>query len=175
MTDAIGGNASAVLSGYVDRIVELEDEKDVLVSDRKVVMTEIKGAGLPGKELVQEMKDQVGADPKDRLETISTKRWAAALLGTPCYLSQDPVEFDEKLDPTHVEKARNLVGRVKTLEEGLDEARSTIRDVYAEAKSNGFSTKALRVVVALKRKAGASAKWDEETALVDLYRRTVMG
>ena len=44
-----------------------------------------------------------------------------------------------------------LVGRIERLEEEKKAISDDIRDVYAEAKGNGYDTKAMRAVVRLRK------------------------
>lgn len=62
---------------------------------------------------------------------------------------------------------KSLVQRIERLEEEKKALTGDIKEVYAEAKSQGFDTKVLRKVIAL-RKRDASEK-AEEDALIDLY------
>jgi uncharacterized protein (UPF0335 family) len=48
-----------------------------------------------------------------------------------------------------------------------------LKEVYAEAKGNGFDVKILRKVVRLRKQD--KAKRDEEEALVDLYLSAIGG
>jgi len=62
---------------------------------------------------------------------------------------------------------KSITERINTLEDQKKDTTNDIRDVYAEAKSNGFNPKALRVVV---RKQRADKKAAEELeADVDAY------
>ena len=62
---------------------------------------------------------------------------------------------------------KSIVARINTLEDQKKEAADDIRDVYAEAKGNGFNPAALRVIV---RKQRADAKKAAELqADVDAY------
>lgn len=64
-------------------------------------------------------------------------------------------------------KLRSFVERIDKLEEEKNTIGGDIREVYAEAKAEGFDAKALRVIVRLYRQ-DASAR-NEHQALVDLY------
>jgi uncharacterized protein (UPF0335 family) len=55
-----------------------------------------------------------------------------------------------------------FVERVERLEEEKKAIADDIRDVYAEAKANGFDVKALRTIVRL-RKQDADERREEET------------
>ncbi|MBX6327759.1 MAG: DUF2312 domain-containing protein [Pseudolabrys sp.] len=49
------------------------------------------------------------------------------------------------------EQLKAFVERIERLEEEKKAAADDIRDVYAEAKGNGFDVKALRAIVRLRR------------------------
>ena len=57
-----------------------------------------------------------------------------------------------------------FVERVERLEEEKKTISDDIRDVYAEAKGNGFDVKALRTIVRL-RKQDANERAEQETIL----------
>lgn len=63
---------------------------------------------------------------------------------------------------------RTIVERVERLNEEIDALNGDKKDVYAEAKANGFDVKALKAVVAERRKDPAAVA--EFDALVDLYK-----
>jgi len=65
-------------------------------------------------------------------------------------------------------KLKSFVERIEKLEEEKNTISGDIREVYAEAKADGFDVKALRVVIRLYRQDSAERK--EHEALVDLYR-----
>lgn len=62
---------------------------------------------------------------------------------------------------------RSLIERIERLEEEKKALSGDIREVYAEAKANGFDTKVLRKVVALRKKDHVER--EEEQAMIDLY------
>lgn len=62
---------------------------------------------------------------------------------------------------------RSLVERIERLEEEKKTIAGDIKEVYAEAKGNGFDTKILRKVVALRKKD--QAELQEEEAMLDVY------
>jgi len=62
---------------------------------------------------------------------------------------------------------RSIVERIERLEEEKATIADDIKEVYAEAKANGFDVKILRKVVRL-RKIDAAER-EEEEALIDLY------
>ena len=65
------------------------------------------------------------------------------------------------------EQLRSVVERIERLEEEKKAIADDIRDVYAEAKANGFDTKVLRQVVRL-RKQDLTERQEQE-AVRDLY------
>ncbi len=60
-----------------------------------------------------------------------------------------------------------IVERIERLEEEKKEVADQIKEVYAEAKGNGFDAKTLRKVVALRKKPAEERS--EEEAMLDLY------
>ena len=66
---------------------------------------------------------------------------------------------------------RAFIERIERLEEEKRSYQEDIKDVYLEAKSNGFDTKTLRTVVKLRRQD--KAEREEQEALLDLYLSTL--
>lgn len=62
---------------------------------------------------------------------------------------------------------QSIIERIERLEEDKSEVAADIKEVYAEAKGNGFDTKALRKLVALRKKDRDKAM--EERAILELY------
>jgi uncharacterized protein (UPF0335 family) len=62
---------------------------------------------------------------------------------------------------------RSLVERIERLEEDKKAIAGDIKEVYAEAKANGFDTRIVRKVISLRKKD--TAERQEEEALLDLY------
>jgi uncharacterized protein (UPF0335 family) len=65
------------------------------------------------------------------------------------------------------EQLRALVERIERLEEEKAALAGDIREVYAEAKAQGFDAKTLRRVVSLRRQDAAQRQ--EQEALLDVY------
>jgi uncharacterized protein (UPF0335 family) len=65
------------------------------------------------------------------------------------------------------DQLKSIVERVERLEEEKTALSGDIREVYAEAKGNGFDTKIVRQVVRL-RKLDTTER-EERDALLDLY------
>jgi uncharacterized protein (UPF0335 family) len=62
------------------------------------------------------------------------------------------------------DQLKAIVERIERLEEEKKTISDDIRDVYAEAKGNGFDVKALRTIVRL-RKQDANERAEQETIL----------
>ena len=69
------------------------------------------------------------------------------------------------------EQLRSVVERIERLEEEKKAIADDIRDVYAEAKGNGFDTKVLRQVVSLRKKDLTERQ--EQEAVRDLYMQAL--
>jgi uncharacterized protein (UPF0335 family) len=65
------------------------------------------------------------------------------------------------------DQLKAFVERVERLEEEKKATADDIRDVYAEAKANGFDVKALRTVVRLRKQDINERK--EQEAILDTY------
>ena len=62
---------------------------------------------------------------------------------------------------------RSFIERIERLEEEKKTLADDVRDVYAEAKGNGFDTKIMRQVIRLRKKDANERQ--EEEAILDLY------
>ncbi|MEM6932445.1 MAG: DUF2312 domain-containing protein [Pseudomonadota bacterium] len=65
------------------------------------------------------------------------------------------------------DQLRSIIERIERLEDEKKEVADQIRDVYSEAKANGYDTKTLRKVISLRKKPADER--DEEEAMLDLY------
>lgn len=65
------------------------------------------------------------------------------------------------------EQLRSVIERVERLEEEKKEVAEQIKEVFAEAKANGFCTQTLRKVISARKKALEERM--EEDAMMDLY------
>lgn len=62
---------------------------------------------------------------------------------------------------------KSIIERIERLEEEKAALSSDIKDIYAEAKANGFDTKAIREVIKI-RKQDRNERAERE-AIVELY------
>ncbi len=69
------------------------------------------------------------------------------------------------------DRLRSIVERIERLEEEKKALSGDIKDIFTEAKSAGFDIKALRTLIALRRKEPAEV--EEQDALVTLYRQAL--
>ena len=65
------------------------------------------------------------------------------------------------------EQLRSIIQRVEKLEEEKAGISADIRDVFAEAKGNGFDVKAIRTIIKM-RKMDQSER-DEQETILDTY------
>jgi len=83
------------------------------------------------------------------------------------YLSMATAAAQEKDEVAHrfaKDQLKAIIERIERLEEEKKAISDDIKDVYAEAKGNGFDVKALRTIVRL-RKQDADERAEQETIL----------
>ena len=73
--------------------------------------------------------------------------------------------------PVAADQLRSIVDRIERLEEEKKALAEDVKEVYAEAKGNGFDVKILRRILALRKRDQADL-FEEETIL-DLYMRAL--
>ena len=69
------------------------------------------------------------------------------------------------------DQLRAFIERIERLEEEKKTIADDIKEVYAEAKGNGYDVKVLRKVIALRKRDLDERK--EEEAILDLYLQAV--
>lgn len=74
-------------------------------------------------------------------------------------------------DPVQGDQLKSIIERIERLEEEKKTISDDIKEVYAEAKGNGYDIKVLRKVVAI-RKRDRNERAEEE-AVIDLYLQAV--
>jgi uncharacterized protein (UPF0335 family) len=79
----------------------------------------------------------------------------------------DDASSIEVLNSTAQSQLKAIVERIERLEEDKATVANDLKEVFAEAKGNGFDTKTLRKVVRWRKQD--RAKRQEEEALLDLY------
>jgi uncharacterized protein (UPF0335 family) len=71
------------------------------------------------------------------------------------------------LNATAQTQLKSIIERVERLEQEKAEVAEQIKEVFAEAKGNGFDVKVLRKIVRIRKQD--RAKRMEEEAILDLY------
>ena len=69
------------------------------------------------------------------------------------------------------ERLRSFIERIERLEEEKRTLAADIKEVYAEAKGNGFDAKIMRQLIRLRRMDKDDL--DEQETLLDLYKRAL--
>jgi uncharacterized protein (UPF0335 family) len=69
------------------------------------------------------------------------------------------------------DQLKSIVERIERLEEEKQALADDIKEVYGEAKGNGFDTKTLRAVIKLRKQD--TAERQEAEALLDLYMQAL--
>ena len=69
------------------------------------------------------------------------------------------------------DRLKSIVQRIEKLEEERKLLQSDIKDIYTEAKSAGFDTKVLRMVIASRKKG--QAEWEEQQMLLETYMKAL--
>ena len=70
-------------------------------------------------------------------------------------------------------RLKTIIERIERLEEDKAAIMADLKEVYLEAKGEGFDTKILRKVVRMRKQD--KAKRQEEEALIDLYLSAIGG
>lgn len=78
---------------------------------------------------------------------------------------------DTVIQTITAEQLRAYIERVERLEEEKAETAANIREVFAEAKANGFDTKIMQQVIKLRKMEPQDRQ--EQESLLDLYLRAL--
>jgi uncharacterized protein (UPF0335 family) len=78
---------------------------------------------------------------------------------------------DDEVQGVAAAQLRSIVERIERLEDEKKAIADDIKDVYGEAKANGYDTKALRKIVGL-RKQDANER-EEQEAILELYKNAL--
>jgi uncharacterized protein (UPF0335 family) len=84
------------------------------------------------------------------------------------------IEMNDSVDtmnPQTAQQLKTVVERIERLEEEKKVLSDDIKEVYAEAKGNGFDVKIIRKVVSIRRQETADRV--EQEQLIDLYLTAV--
>lgn len=69
------------------------------------------------------------------------------------------------------DQLKTIIERIERQEEEKKTISDDIRDIYAEAKGNGYDVKALRTIVHLRKQD--SGERAEQEAILDLYKNAL--
>ena len=83
-------------------------------------------------------------------------------------LDKNPIVATESVA---ADQLKAFIERIERLEEEKAALAADIREVYGEAKGNGFDTKVLRKIVGLRKKDFAERQ--EEEAILELYMQAL--
>jgi uncharacterized protein (UPF0335 family) len=81
--------------------------------------------------------------------------------------SQSFEEVAGASEPVASDRLRQFIDRIERLEEDKQAVMTDIKEVYAEAKGDGFDTKIMRQVIRLRKMESHDRQ--EQEALLDLY------
>jgi uncharacterized protein (UPF0335 family) len=76
-----------------------------------------------------------------------------------------------EMNPQTAQQLKSIVERIERLEEEKKALAEDIKEVYSEAKGNGFDTKIIRKVVQIRKQE--TAERVEQEQLIDLYLTAV--
>ncbi|TAE35014.1 MAG: DUF2312 domain-containing protein [Alphaproteobacteria bacterium] len=76
-----------------------------------------------------------------------------------------------KIGNIAADQLKTYIERLERLEEEKKDLASVIRDVFAEAKANGYDTKAMRQIMRLRKMEPQDR--EEQEHMLDLYKRVL--
>ena len=74
-------------------------------------------------------------------------------------------------DSVAADQLKTIIERIERLEEEKAGIAGDIKEIYAEAKGNGFDTKAIRKIISLRKKDFSERQ--EEEAVLELYMQAL--
>ncbi len=77
----------------------------------------------------------------------------------------------EDVNPATAGQLKAFIERIERLEEEKRQIAEDVKDVYAEAKANGFDVKILRKIIALRRQDADERREQEE--ILETYLRAL--
>ncbi|MHB8286191.1 MAG: DUF2312 domain-containing protein [Caulobacteraceae bacterium] len=89
-------------------------------------------------------------------------------------IDQPPIDLTPQADALTAEtqgRLKSFIERIERLEEDKAVVANDLKEVFAEAKGEGFDTKIMRKIVRLRKRDRAER--DEEEALVELYMSAI--
>ena len=83
----------------------------------------------------------------------------------------DDVDPDPVVGNIAVDRLRSAIERIEKIEDERKALAGDVRDIFAELKSAGFEIRAVRQILAERRKEPAEV--EEQETLVSIYRRAL--
>jgi uncharacterized protein (UPF0335 family) len=77
----------------------------------------------------------------------------------------------EDVNPATAGQLKAFIERIERLEEEKRQIADDVKDVYAEAKANGFDAKILRKIISLRRQDADERR--EQEAILETYLRAL--
>ena len=74
----------------------------------------------------------------------------------------------DNISPDHL---RQFIDRIERLEAEKNDLLEDIKEVYAEAKGNGFDVKIMRQIVRIRKLA--ERERDEQETMIDIYKEAL--
>lgn len=123
--------------------------------DNPTVTIEIPGSAPIHTDLhtIKKTGDRLERDPR-QIEAFSSSEVGA-----------------DKAAGVAADQLKSFVARIERLEEEKQTIADDIKDVYAEAKGNGYDTKILRQVIRIRKQD--KSEREEMEALLDLYMQAL--
>lgn len=86
-------------------------------------------------------------------------------------VARDDNEFGSNTESVAADQLKSFIERIERLEEEKAGIAGDIKDVYSEARGNGFDVKVLRRIIALRKRDYAERQ--EEEAIMELYMQAL--
>ena len=81
------------------------------------------------------------------------------------------MSIETETSPVSGQQLKSIIDRIERLEEEKAGLQADIKDIYAEAKGQGFETKIIRQIVRLRKKEKQERR--EEAELLELYTSAI--
>ncbi len=86
-------------------------------------------------------------------------------------MTKPAAEGHNKVGGVAVDQLKSIISRVEKLEEEKAGIASDIKDVFSEAKGNGFCVKTIRKIIGMRKKDASER--EEEEMILDTYLRAL--
>lgn len=69
------------------------------------------------------------------------------------------------------QQLKSIIDRIERLNDEIDGLKADVKEIYAEAKGNGFDTKVIRAIIKLRKLSAADRQ--EMDALMETYMAAI--